>query len=218
MVFGPISEGIRKNLKFHPLHLHLKSWIALASYPWFWSPVIDCSYPEIKGFFFGIDKEGHVGLRIAAGNTWYELATKKKISLRAWTHLAAVVEPDDKITIYINGEESASLEISGNYIPSRYATLTIGRNNNPQTWNEFQLTTTNSYFFLDGILDEVKISGRAKPEDELRAEYTSIRDMPVPALSNRETLPSGSGRIRKLWCFLYQTRLLQGMGRFMARK
>jgi len=169
----------------------LESWVALASYPWSWSPVIDCSYPKIKGFFFGIDKEGHVGLRIAAGNTWYELATKKKISLRAWTHVAAVFEPDDKITLYINGEASASLEIRGNYIPSRYGTLTIGRNNNPQTWNEFQLTTANSYFFLDGILDEIKISGRALTEDELKSEYNSLTDLPVPALSKREQLPTG---------------------------
>ncbi|MCP4314054.1 MAG: LamG domain-containing protein, partial [Bacteroidetes bacterium] len=169
----------------------LESWIALASYPWFWSPVIDCSYPEIKGFFFGIDQEGHLGLKIAAGNTWYELATKKKISLRAWTHVAAVFEPDDKITLFINGEASASLEISGHYIPSRYGTLTLGRNNNPQTWNEFQLTTTNSYFFLDGILDEIKISGRALTEDELKSEYESLTDLPVPALSNREQLPTG---------------------------
>ena len=169
----------------------VESWIALASYPWSWSPVIDCSYPEIKGFFFGIDPEGHVGFKIAAGSLWYEVATAAKISLKEWTHIAAVFEPDEKITLFINGEEEASVEIKGNYVPSRYGSLTIGRNNRSQTWNEFQLTTKNIYFFLDGILDEIKISGGAKTEAEIKGGYTGVSDKPVPALSNREHLPTG---------------------------
>ncbi|MBW1769459.1 MAG: hypothetical protein JRJ65_20730, partial [Deltaproteobacteria bacterium] len=54
----------------------VESWIALASYPWFWSPVIDCSYERLKGFFFGIDPEGHVGFKIGAGSSWNEATTE----------------------------------------------------------------------------------------------------------------------------------------------
>ncbi|MCD6192430.1 MAG: hypothetical protein J7L26_03040, partial [Candidatus Aminicenantes bacterium] len=34
----------------------VESWVALATYPWSWAPVIDCTYPEKTGFFLGIDQ------------------------------------------------------------------------------------------------------------------------------------------------------------------
>ncbi len=169
----------------------VESWIALASFPWSWAPVVDCSYPEVKGFFLGIDPDGRIGFKIAAGSSWYEATSQKKIALRDWTHLAAVFEPDKKISLFINGILAASTDIKGNYIPARDVPLTIGRTNNPQTWNEFQLTTPNMYFFLDGILDEVKISGKAKANEEIRSEFLAERFMPVPALSKRDHLPTG---------------------------
>jgi hypothetical protein len=169
----------------------VESWVALASYPWSWSPVIDCSYPKTKGFFFGIDREGYIGFKIASGSSWYETISEESIPLREWTHIAAVFEPDKKITLYINGKESASTKIRGNYVPSRHGSLTIGRNNTPQTWNEFQLTTENTYFFLDGILDEIKISDKAKTEEELKSGIASLKNLPSPKLSKRDRLPTG---------------------------
>ena len=169
----------------------VESWIALASYPWSWAPVIDCSYERIKGFFFGIDRQGHVGLKISAGSSWYEVTTEMNISLREWTHVAAVFEPNRKISVFINGKEAAAVDIKGNYIPMRYGSLTIGRNNNSQTWNEFQLTTEETYFFLDGLLDEIKISGKAKTESQLSREYAAVKNLPEPALSDRKRLPTG---------------------------
>jgi hypothetical protein len=169
----------------------VESWIALASYPWSWAPSVDCSYPKIKGFFFGIGPEGHVSFRIAAGSSWYEATTQKKILLREWTHIAAVFEPDRKISLFINGKEAAGVDIKGNYVPSRYGSLTIGRNNRSQIWNEYQLTTEDTYFFIDGLLDEIKISGKAKSEDQLSSEYAAAKELPAPALSSRERLPVG---------------------------
>ena len=121
----------------------VESWIALASYPWSWSPIVDCSYPKIKGFFFGIDQEGRTGFNIATGSSWFEVVSEEKISLGEWNHVAAVFESNKKVTLYINGKEVAAANIQGNFIPSRRGTLTIGRNNVAQTWNEFQLTTKN---------------------------------------------------------------------------
>jgi len=169
----------------------VESWIALASYPWSWSPVVDCSFERIKGFFFGIDSEGHVGFKIAAGNSWHEATTGMNIPLREWTHVAAVFEPDKKISIFINGKEATVVDIKGYFIPAWRGYLTIGRNNRAQTWNEVQLTTSNTYFFLDGLLDEIKISVKAKTEDEIGSEYAAIKNLSVPALSNREHLPVG---------------------------
>ena len=47
----------------------VEGWIALASYPWSWSPLVDCSYERLRGFFFGIDSEGHLGFKTGAAKT-----------------------------------------------------------------------------------------------------------------------------------------------------
>jgi hypothetical protein len=169
----------------------IESWVALASYPWSWSPVVDCSYPKTKGFFFGIDREGHIGFKIAAGTSWYEVASLKNIPLREWTHIAAVFEPNKKITVLINGEVVASTPIKGFHVLSRRGSLTIGRNNTPQTWKEYQLTTEDTHFHLDGLLDEITISNGAKTEKQIRDDFASIKKTPAPALSTRTRLPTG---------------------------
>ncbi len=169
----------------------VESWIALASYPWSWAPMVDCSRPRVRGFFFGIDPEGHVGFQIAAGNSWHEATTERAIPLRAWTHLAAVFEPGRGISLYIDGEQAAFAGVRGNHVPSRYGSLTLGRSNVPRTWNEAQLTTEDAHFFLDGLLDEVKISRAAKSADELRREIATVGEPPAPALSDRSRLPTG---------------------------
>ena len=183
----------------------VEGWIALASYPWSWAPVMDCTYPERQGFFFGVDQEGHIRFKIAAGNSWYEATTKRKIPLQKWTHLAGVFEPDQKISVFIDGQEAATAETEGNYIPVRYGILTIGRNNLPQTWDEYQLSTKNAFFFLDGLLDELKITKGAKSGSELSHEFASVKNPPVPALSKRGNLPKGPAGSGEFGAF--QTRL-----------
>lgn len=169
----------------------VEAWIALASYPWSWSPVVDCSYERLKGFFFGIGPQGQVGFKIGAGNSWLDITGSMNIPLRKWTHIAAVFEPGKNISMYINGTNVSSVDIKGNFVPQWGGSLTIGRNNGAKTWNEPQFTTSSAYFFLDGILDEIKISSLAKTGQELSDEYAAVGDKPVPALSNRETLPVG---------------------------
>lgn len=192
-------DGFRTYVKcssFSQLNLSgsftVESWVALASYPWSWSPIVDCSDPKIRGFFFGIDQEGHVGLKIAAGSSWYEITTEDKIPLQKWNHLTAVFEADKKIAILINGKKAASIDIQGHFIPIQNGTLTIGRNSAPQTWKEYQLTTKSTYFFLDGLLDEIKITGKAKTSEEINNELAMVKNLPVPALSNRTLFPKGS--------------------------
>ncbi|MCF7975922.1 MAG: LamG domain-containing protein [Phycisphaerae bacterium] len=169
----------------------VEAWIALASYPWSWSPVVDCSTPKVKGFFFGIDQEGRVGFQIAAGSSWYEAATEQTIPLKQWTHVAAVFEPDKRISLFINGKETGAAAIQGEYVPARNGALTIGRNNRPQTWQEFQLTTENMLFYMDGLLDEITISEGAKTQDQISRECGAVKTLPVPALSARDRLPTG---------------------------
>lgn len=196
-----IRSPYHTNIKSGPLTI--ESWIALAGYPWSWAPVVDCSFRKMSGFFFGIDREGHVGFKIAAGSSWYELITSENIPLREWTHVAAVFEPNSAISIFINGKKVSSLKIKGNYVPPVRGRLSIGRNNYIQSWNDIVFTRAgkNSYFFLDALLDELKVSGRAKTTDELLNEYHSVDQLPAPALSKRDQFPTGAVGSRSFGAF-----------------
>ena len=52
---------------------------------------------------------------------------------------------------------------------------TIGRNNHPQVWKEPQLTTPVTYFFLDGLLDEICIYGKARTGKEIKEDIAGFR-------------------------------------------
>ena len=169
----------------------VEAWIALASYPWSWAPIIDCSSGRRNGFFFGIDQEGHAGFKIGAGSSWYEAVSERKIPLRKWTHVAAIFESNRRIGLFINGKKAVVVDIKGDYIPLRSGSLTIGRTRASRTWEEFQLTTPHMFFFLDGLLDEIKIVNRAKTEEDISRECAMVKDPPVPALSHRDRLPTG---------------------------
>lgn len=170
----------------------VEAWIAPAMYPWSWSPVYDCSDGNIRGFFFGIDNLGRVGFKLAAGSSWYEAISKATIPLRKWTHIAAVFNANDQIAVYINGEPVASTAIDGSYAPPLgRSAATIGRNYQSQVWVENQLTTPETYFFMDGLLDEVTISGYGKTGRELRSQVSRQGTLAEPVLSERDIFPKG---------------------------
>lgn len=168
------------------------TWVALASYPWDWSPVADCSRDELAGFFLGINREGKAGFKLAAGSSWYELETETAIPLGRWVHIAAAFSPGDRMVLYINGEPAAARKITGNYVPPRENKLWLGRNARPRTWVERQLVTENALFFLDGIVDDLRIHAGVRRDDEIRREYAAVPAPPLPALSDRRNFPIGA--------------------------
>jgi len=169
----------------------VEGWIALASYPWSWAPLVDDSDPGVRGFSLGIDPEGRVGFELAAGDSWFRAASDPVVPLRRWTHVAAVFEPDRRISVLVDGQEVATAPIRGDHVPARDGSLTLGRSHVPQTWNEPQLTSEDMLFFLDGLLDEVRITRAAKGADEIRREVAEAGEPPEPALSDRSRLPTG---------------------------
>ena len=184
-------EGTPGTRRWFDGALTVESWIALAAYPWNWAPVVDHSEDELTGFFFGIDNQGHVGLKFAAGNSWHQLETKSVLPLAKWAHVCAVIRPGGQTAIYINGREEASAVVDGNLIPTRSGRITLGRTVQSKPWVERQLATQDCYFFLDGILDEVKIYDRAKSPEEIGKDYAAVSNPPKPALSERRVFPTG---------------------------
>lgn len=169
----------------------VETWIAPAFYPWSSCPVIDCSDEKKRGFSFGIDQLGRVNFSIAAGSRWYEVISDKTIQLRKWSHLAGIFRADSIINIFINGEKVASCPVEGNFIPSDYGPVIIGRNNEPVVWDEYQLTSPDTYFYLDAIVDEILLTGRAKDLSEIRNFLAKIDYSEEPELTIRGDFPVG---------------------------
>jgi hypothetical protein len=192
-------DGFRTYIKTKGTDHHLlqneftvEAWIAPAMYPWSESPVFDCSDQQMRGFFFGIDEIGRVVFKVSAGNSWYETRSEATIPLKKWSHIAGVFKADDRISVFINGENVASAPLTGLYIsPLRNYSATIGRNNQPQVWHEKQLTTPETWFFPDGLLDEISVSGKAKTSKEMLEYVSSEGNLPEPVLSERGNFPKG---------------------------
>ena len=171
----------------------VEAWVGLASYPWSWSPIIDCTGNGTKGFFFGIDHMGHLGFRVAAGNKWHEINSEASIPLREWVHVAAVFKENDQIAIYLDQQKIATILIDGAYnFQEQGTTATIGRNKDFQLWEERQLTTSGAYFFLDGLLDEITISAKVKTGPEIGESIAKVKKPSAgDILSERDNFPTG---------------------------
>ena len=52
-----------------------EAWIAAATYPWNWCPVIAQEKKEEAGFYFGIGPQGQAGLFVSVNGVWQKCET-----------------------------------------------------------------------------------------------------------------------------------------------
>ena len=170
----------------------IEAWIAPAMYPWAMTPVYDCSDGgAVRGFSFGIDELGHIGMKVAVRSTWYSVLSKVSVPLRKWTHIAGVFKGNEEVAVYMNGEKVASTPVEGLYAETFSGRgATIGRAFVSQVWKESQMSNPNAFFFMDGLLDEVILSAVAKTGDEMKS-YASKPNLPEPSLTERGKFPKG---------------------------
>jgi biopolymer transport protein ExbB len=103
----------------------------------------------------GIDN-GHA--YCSAGSNRGQIATPKTTTMtaRKWQHLAAVIEPDKQITLYLDGKETASVKFKGS-IPAPSSDIVIGAS---ARGNAFS-----------GDLDEVELSNTARPASWMQVAF-----------------------------------------------
>ena len=66
-----------------------EAWIAAATYPWNWCPILAQEQDQEAGFYFGVGPQGQVGISASVNGVWQYCETEKKIELKEWIHLAA---------------------------------------------------------------------------------------------------------------------------------
>jgi len=182
----------------------VEAWVALAAYPWNWNPIVaQASYEEVEhpsvqqaretgGYYFGVDSEGCVGLRMMIAGEWVECVSEKHpdtrlgLELRRWRHIAGVYDADRGLAVYIDGKESARSELQGAADFAFGAPLLIGRNGSPKapTFPVRNWATYPSGYSWDGMIDEVKIHARALSPAEIM-DAAGSADRPAPPLPPR---------------------------------
>jgi len=176
-----------------------EAWIAPQAYPWNWNAIVE----QEKRYFFGLDATGHIGLRVFVDDQWRECFSAVQVPFMQWSHIAGTFDPQNGLSLYINGQEGGRLNIAGHLGQGE-----VDPSNGQPTAGKFQigrnleevpaaasLKIPASYSF-DGIIDELKIYGRALDAGEIRTAYESVRPASPPELTPRKlpVIPVGDKR------------------------
>ena len=190
--------------------LTVDAWVALAAYPWDWTPIVDHSSDEqVRGYSFAISARGEVRLKVAADGRWLSVMSPAyAVPLRRWTHVAARYDAREGLTVFVNGRSAgayrpdnqvaqAGRPLSGTIAFADGIDLLVGAVREPVRpahWHRF-LGTQPSWFSLDGLLDEVNVQTIAVADESIaRAAAASPPGEPALAARVLPAGPEGPGR------------------------
>jgi len=169
-----------------------EAWIAAATYPWNWVPILAQGENGKTGFYFGVGPQGQIGISASVNGAWQSCETEAKITLREWAHVAAVYDENSGFKIYLNGKLSGQLNVKGKPVYATQSDLIIGMNtekvmpSNPvRTYG-----TLPSWFSFDGIYDEIKMYNNALSQEVILKKFTEKGKLMPPDILER-VMPSG---------------------------
>jgi hypothetical protein len=165
----------------------IEAWIAIQSYPWNWVAIVDQEKDRHRGYYFGIDSEGRLGLELSVWGIWETCVSQIRLPLAKWTHIVATYDPLSGISLYIDGKLAGKLPVTGRMDPAEKTGLRIGRNfqDLPPTALVRQSATVPAFYSLDGILDELRIYNGKLTADEVARAYAEKNPSRAPELPAR---------------------------------
>jgi hypothetical protein len=164
--------------------------------------------PSKTDLFFGIDAEGHLGMKLNIDGQLHECVTKEKLPLLKWSHTAATFSRQHGITLYINGQRAQHLPVKGTLGTKGLTDLFIGNSHekmSPVGTEREASRKTLSSMVLDGLLDELKIYQRALSAEQVAEAFASAKPGTPQPLTYRK-MPSGPKDLPKRFT-AYYTRL-----------
>jgi hypothetical protein len=170
----------------------IDAWLVIDAYPWNWVPIVDQSQYRQVGYFFGIDAWGHLGLQLDVDGVWQSLTSTEEIPLKKWTYVAADFDATRGLSIFINGKSAGSLAARGHMRPADRADLLIGRVREPMVPVPGDAIHPRDpvKYSLDGIIDEVRVYGRALTAEEIQKAFAAIQ-APLGEVLPWAKLPAG---------------------------
>ena len=170
----------------------VEGWVALATYPWNWAPLVDHEKNAHEGFYFGIAPDGYAGLQLSVDEKWETCRTERALPLRRWTHVAAVFNPQSGVTLYLDGALAGRCAITGSFASVDGLDLLIGMNHEKRVPSHpvRPQATLATWYTLDGIVDEIKLYASARDGASIRADVSAAAPPARPEIPRR-VMPSG---------------------------
>ena len=173
-----------------PAHeLTIAAWIAPQAYPWNWCSIVGRDREDGRGFQFGIDAEGRIGLRLFADEGEQLLVSDTTIPfMTAWSHVAASLDSNGIVRLLINGKVAAESRCEGTPDLAAGEPILIGRNGVARAPAALvrEWLAIPSILSFDGLIDRVEIYGNAFAPDEVAAMYLSLPHNDPPPLEWRK--------------------------------
>jgi len=142
--------------------------------------------------FFGIDSEGHLGMKLRVAGELAECISEVRLPLLRWSHVVGVFDKDRGIGLYINGKGVGSLAVKGVVTPARGHDLLIGRSQkkmSPVNTERRPSRSLLSNMIFDGLIDEVKIYNQAFTSEQISRAFASVKPKNAQPLTWR-VMPS----------------------------
>jgi hypothetical protein len=182
----------------------IEAWVAPQAYPWNWCALVTQAYQKQRGFFFGIDAEGRIGLHIAIRRQWREFISEEKIPFMQWSYIVATFDPQKGVCLYINGNLSNKFDMPGPLLVDIAMDLQIARNytrTTPASLNRAGRVRIPASYSFDGLIDELKIHNKSLTDEEINSNFLRQKPEKAPELIWRKLplIPKG----RKEFCAYY---------------
>jgi len=178
----------------------VETWLALGAYPKHHCPVFDNRRAEEDGYYNGfsleIDALGRVFLKLAVKGRYEIAITPDPVPLNAWTHIAGTYSKENGISVYVNGALQANTPVENQFSPAsrdwHITSMLIGKSRTKRRpYGTIRPEgTEESYTFIDGILDELKLYNSTLSGSQINETYESQKPDLAPELPER-VLPSG---------------------------
>jgi len=187
----------------------IEAWLAVAAYPWNWSPIVDLSKGLLYGFEFSLGPRGELRLSAAVNSRRNELLIPAgTIPLNKWVHVAARFNANAKLEIFVNGVLLGEKNVikpprlSGRNPTNKLqfpkdVDLLIGGIREPlrpSSWIRFKGNKPSWYSF-DGIMDEIKIYNNLLSNAQISKNASAYSPgMPPIELRQLPSGPKGTGK------------------------
>jgi hypothetical protein len=164
-----------------PAHrLTIAAWIAPASYEHGDAGAIQAAivdqhdHEERQGYILGVFRHGTWSFQVGAGGEWLEVwAEARPLPRTRWSYVVATYDgPAGHMALYLNGKPVAERAVPTHQeITPCPHDLLIGKNNQGA-----RLHDVFSANIFHGLIDEVKVYGRALASAEIEASYRAYLD------------------------------------------
>lgn len=194
--FDGYTTEIRRSAERSPVlsgGFAVEGWVALGAYPWNWCPLVSQCAKDEAGFRVEIGPRGQLRMQVRAGDGWAGCESEDfVVGLRSWTHLAAAYDPASGIRLFADGVPVGELEITGDPVFARDVGMVVGTGHGATKPSDLHrdFGTLESWFSLDGIVDEVKVYNQPLDGGQVARAFAAVPTPADPELPPR-VLPSG---------------------------